>query len=278
MRNRSLLFTLLLLTALPLAAQIEIPRPSPHATVAQTIGTTTITIDYHRPGVKNRTIWGGLVPYDSPWRMGANEATTISFSDPVKIGGADVPAGKYSFFAIPARDKWTLILNKDPEQWGAYGYDQSKDQVRVSATPVAASHNEWMRFTVDPVSPSSALVTMHWEKLSVPMTVEVDVAKIVWKDIDRELANSYASAANFALDRGERLDEGLVWIDRALSAGENTFNLWTKARLLQKKGRAAEGVPLMERAIAMARTNKMPADFMAILEGTLKSIQADARK
>lgn len=278
MRNRSLLFPLLLLGALPLAAQIEIPRPSPHASVSQTIGTTTITIDYHRPGVKNRTIWGGLVPYDSPWRMGANEATTISFSDPVKIGGTDVPAGKYSFFAIPARDKWTLILNKDPEQWGAYGYDQSKDQVRVSVTPAPAAHNEWMRFTIDPMAPSSALVAMHWEKLSVPMTVDVDVAKIVWKDIDRELASSYAAAANFALDRGERLDDGLVWIDRAISAGENTFNLWTKARLLQKKGRAAEAIPLMERAISMARTNKMPADFMKILEATLKSIQADAKK
>src|SRR5688572_26731704 len=150
MRNRSLLFLPLLLTALPLAAQIEIPRPSPHATVSQTIGTTTITVDYHRPGVKNRTIWGGLVPYDSPWRMGANEATTISFSDPVKIGGTDIPAGKYSFSAMTARDKWTLSLTKDPGQWGAYGYDQSEDQVRVTVTPVPAARNVWVRMTVDP--------------------------------------------------------------------------------------------------------------------------------
>ena len=279
MRNRTA-FVLLLcfLAAIPVAAQIDVPRPSPHASVSQTIGTTTITVDYHRPGVKGRQIWGGLVPYDSPWRMGANEATTISFSDPVRIGGKEVPAGKYSFFAIPSRDKWTLILNKDPKQWGAYGYDQGKDQLRLEVTPVAAPHNEWMRFTIDPVSTSSAVVTLNWEKVSLPMTVDVDVAKIVWSDIDKTLGSAYASAAEFALERGERMEEGLAWVDRSIAGGENIFNLWTKARLLQKMGRAREAVPVMEKSLAHARADKVPAEFLGILEGTLKSIQADAAK
>ncbi len=276
---RSMLLPVIILSALPAAAQIAVPRPSPQASVTQTIGTTKITIDYHRPGVKGRAIWGGLVPYDAAWRMGANEATTITFSGPVRIGTTEVPAGKYSFFAIPGRSKWTLILNKDPNQWGAYGYDATKDLVRLDATPAAAPQAEWMRFTIDPVSTSSALITLNWEKLSVPMTVDVDVAKTVWSNIDRELARSYSSAADFALERGERLPEGLEWIDRSIAAGESTFNLWTKARLLQKMGRAAEALPIMERSLARARTDKMPADFMQILEGTLKSIQADvARK
>ena len=275
---KSLLLLISFLVALPLAAQIDVPRASQKASVTQTIGTTTITIDYHRPGVKGRTIWGGLVPFDAPWRMGANEATTISFSDPVKIGGKDVPAGKYSFFAIPGRDKWTLIINKDPNQWGAYGYDAAKDLVRLEATPAAAPHTEWMRFTIDPVTPASAVVTLNWEKMSVPMNIDVDVAKIVWSDIDRELAGSYAAAANFALDRGERLEEGLAWIDRSIASGESTFNLWTKARLLQKLGRANEALPFMERSLSLARTNNMPADFIQILEGSLKSIRDDAAK
>lgn len=280
MRSRMLLvlLTTTIVSASAVLAQIEVPRQSPSASVTQTIGTTKITVDYHRPGVKGRTIWGGLVPYDAPWRMGANEATTITFSDPVRIAGTEVPAGKYSLFAVPKRDKWTLILNKDPNQWGAYGYDATKDLVRVDVAPVAAPHTEWMRFTVDPVTPSSAVVTLNWENVAIPLNIDVDVAKIVWSDIDKGLASAYSAAANFALDRGERLEEGLRWIDQSIAAGESPFNLWTKARLLQKLGRAGEAVPLMERALTRARDAKMPADFMAILEGSMKSIQADAAK
>ncbi len=277
MRTKSILVLFMLLVALSLAAQIEVPRISPHASVSQTIGTTKITIDYHRPGVKGRTIWGGLLPYDKAWRMGANEATTITFSDMVKVGGKDVPAGTYSFFAIPGRDKWTLIINKDPKQWGAFGYDQAKDQVRVDVTPVAASHTEWMRFTIDPANATSAVVNLNWDKVNVPMTVEVDVPKIVWTNIDKGLNESYGAAANYALESGQRLDEGLSWIDRSIQSGENVFNLFTKARLLQKMGRSREAVPVIEKSLAMAR-GSMPGEFIDILEGTKKSIQADAAK
>lgn len=273
-----LLTALFLVSAFSASAQLSVPQNSQHSSVSQTIGTTTITVDYHRPGVKGRTIWGGLVPYDSPWRMGANQATTISFSDAVKVGGKDVPAGKYSFFAIPARDKWTVIINKDPNQWGAYGYDQSKDQTRVEVAPVTAPHTEWMRFTIDPVSPSTANVTLNWDKLSLSLPIEVDVAKIVWSKIDSTLAGSYEQAAGFALERGERLGEGLSWIDRSIAAEETTFNLWTKARILQKMGRAREAMPFIERSVARGRADKVPPDFMMILEGTMKSIQADAKK
>lgn len=277
MRTKFTLVLFMILTALPLAAQIEVPRISPHASVSQTVGTTKITIDYHRPGVKGRTIWGGLLPWDKPWRMGANEATTITFSDPVKIGGKDVPAGTYSFFAIPGRDKWTLIINKDPKQWGAFGYDQAKDQVRLDVMPVPAPHTEWMRFTIDPVSASSAVVNLNWEKVNIPMTVEVDVPKIVWTNIDKGLNESYVAAANYSLETGQRLDEGLSWIDRSIQGGENVFNLWIKSRLLQKLGRSREAVPFIEKSLAMARTS-MPGEFIDILEGTKKSIQADAAK
>lgn len=277
MRTKSVLVFFMILTALPLAAQIEVPRISPHASVSQTVGTTKITVDYHRPGVKGRTIWGGLLPWDKAWRMGANEATTITFSDAVKVGGKDVPAGTYSFFAIPGRDKWTLIINKDPKQWGAFGYDQTKDQVRVDVTPVSASHTEWMRFTIDPASATSAVVNLNWDKVNVPMTVEVDVPKIVWTNIDKGLNESYVAAANYSLETGQRLDEGLSWIDRSIQGGENVFNLWIKSRLLQKVGRSREAVPFIEKSLAMARTS-MPGEFIDILEGTKKSIQADAAK
>jgi hypothetical protein len=283
--RRSFLFTaLVILVALPAAAQVALPRASPHATVSQTIGTTDVTIEYHRPGVKGRPIWGGLVPYDQPWRMGANEATTITFSKPVKVEGTEVPAGTYSFFAIPTRGAWTLVLNNDPKQWGAYGYDQSKDQLRVQVTPVKAPHTEWMRFSIDPTSASSALVKLDWETLSVPMRLDVDLTAGVWSEVDAALAKlraseaqTLAAAANWSLESGQRLDEGLAWADRSIAMQEGVFNLWTRARILQKLGRSREAVPVMEKAVAMARSENMPADFMGILEGSLKSIRSDAR-
>ena len=284
MRKHILVVFLVLLVALPAVAQVAIPRPSQHATVAQALGTTTITIDYHRPGVKGRVIWGGLVPYDKTWRMGANEATTITFTDPVNVEGTEVPAGKYSFFAIPGKQKWTIVINKDPAQWGAYGYDQAKDQTRIEVTPMKAPFTEWMRFTIDPTSPTSALVTLNWESVAVPMKIDVDVSKKVWKDVDAALkgvgseeAQIFGAAAAFALDSGERLDEGLVWADKSIAAKESVFNLWTKARLLQKTGRSREALPLIEKAQAMARSGNMPQDFLNLLDGTLKAIKADIR-
>lgn len=284
MRRHHLAIALSLFFALPAAAQVAVPRVSQHASVMQTIGTTDISIDYHRPGVKGRTIWGGLVPFDQPWRMGANEATTISFSKPVKVEGTEVPAGTYSFFAIPAKDKWTMVINKDPKQWGAYGYDQAKDQLRVQVTPVKAPHTEWMRLTIDPTSPTSALLTLNWADLAVPVKVDVDVPKVVWSEVDAALekmksdeAQALGAAAGWALDSGQRLEEGLAWADRSIAINENVFNLWTRARLLQKLGRAKEAIPVMEKTLTMARAGKMPSDFMAILEGTMTSIRADAR-
>lgn len=277
MRTTRALLVLSLLAALPALAQIDMPALSQSASVTQRIGTTDITIDYHRPGVKGREIWGGLVPYDRTWRMGANQATTIEFSDPVSIEGNAVPAGKYSFFAIPGRESWTLILNKDPEQFGAFGYDPGNDQLRVQVRPVAAPHNEWMRFSIDPVTPSSALVTLAWEKLAVPMKIDVDVAKIVWADVDKAMVSTFDSGAAWAAESNERLEEGLRWADQSLARGENIFNLWTKARLLQKLDRSREAVTTMERAVSLARGN-VPQEFIDILEASLRAMQADAAK
>ena len=114
------LFAATLLAAAPALAQLDLPRPSPKATVSQTVGLTDITITYCRPGVKGRVIWGGLVPYDQVWRTGANEATTITFSDEVTIEGTKLPAGTYGLFTIPGKDEWTVIFNKGAKQWGAY--------------------------------------------------------------------------------------------------------------------------------------------------------------
>src|SRR5258708_34250633 len=137
-----------LLFSLVAAALAPGPQASPLASTGLTVGSTKVAVDYHRPAVKGREIWGGLVPYGEVWRLGANDATTISFSDAVKVEGKEVPAGTYALFAIPGKDKWTFILNKTAKQWGAYKYDASTDQLRVDVAPQSGPAAEYMALTL----------------------------------------------------------------------------------------------------------------------------------
>jgi len=165
-------------------AQEKKVRPSLHASVSQTIGVdTVITFDYSRPGVKERTIWGELVPYGLapgnkyseekpfPWRAGANEKTTIAVSSDVLVDGKSLPAGKYSVHMIPSEKDWIVIFNKVSEGWGSYDYDEAEDALRVTVTPVAAPFEEWMRFGFDDLAGTSAVAFLQWEKLKVPFTI-----------------------------------------------------------------------------------------------------------
>ena len=152
-------------------------RISPKAAVIQKVGFTDITIDYSRPGVKGRTIWGGLVPYNAVWRAGANEATKITFNSDVKINGKKLKAGSYGFFTIPTKDKWTIIFNKVADQWGAFEYNDVEDALRVEVTPENENGcwQEWLAYTITKTSDNTAVVRLEWEKLKIPFTVEVEL-------------------------------------------------------------------------------------------------------
>ena len=167
-------------------AQDKDVRASLAASVSQTLGVDTmVTIDFSRPGVKGRKIWGELVPYGMapgnkyskdkpfPWRAGANEKTTIEFSSDVTVNGNALPAGKYSIAMIPSEDDWTVIFNKNSEGWGTYDYDESLDALRVTVTPEEAPFQEWLRFGFDDLAGTSAVAFLHWEKLKVPFTIAV---------------------------------------------------------------------------------------------------------
>ena len=145
--------------------------------VKQTVGFTNITIDYGRPGVKGRTIWGNLVPYNAVWRAGANEATKITFSTDVKINGKKLKAGSYGFFAIPTEKNWTLIFNKVADQWGAFEYNDAEDALRIVVTPEKENNcwQEWLAYTINKTSDKTAVVRLEWEKLKVPFNVEVEI-------------------------------------------------------------------------------------------------------
>ena len=148
-------------------------RISPKAAVIQTVGFTEVRIDYSRPGVKKREIWGKLVPYDAVWRAGANEATKITFSTDVTVEGKKLKKGSYSLFAIPGKNEWTIIFNKVADQWGAFEYNESEDALRVKVKTEKAIWQEWLSYTINKASDTSAVIRLEWEKIKVPFKVEV---------------------------------------------------------------------------------------------------------
>ena len=152
----------------------EEARVSPNAAVSQTIGTTEVRVTYGRPSVNDRTLFAedGLVPYGEVWRTGANEATTISFSDDVTVQGEPLSAGTYSFYTIPGPDSWTLIFNGIANQWGT-DYDESEDVLRVEATPESGPQVEMMMFYFENVDDTSGTGVLHWNETRVPFEIEV---------------------------------------------------------------------------------------------------------
>lgn len=151
----------------------SLARTSPRASVMQSVAGTEISIAYSRPGVKERKVWGALVPNGRVWRAGANEATSFTFSRDVQIEGHALPAGTYTFFAIPGDAEWTLIFNRVPRQWGAFNYNPAFDALRFTATPVEGSHEEYLRYDIAPEGTNAARVTLSWEKRRVAFRIEV---------------------------------------------------------------------------------------------------------
>jgi hypothetical protein len=151
-------------------------RPSPRASVSQVIGATEIAVDYGRPRVNNRKVWGELVPYNRIWRAGANESTTIRLSGAVIVEGQKLAPGSYNFFIIPAENEWTIVFNRVTDQWGHFYYNAEFDALRVKVKPQTADHQEWLSYGFDVTSPGSAQLIIHWEKVKAPIKIEVETA------------------------------------------------------------------------------------------------------
>jgi len=236
---------LVVLFALPAFAQQNLtqPRASQRASVSQRVGLTDITIKYHRPGVKDRVIWGELVPYDQVWRAGANENTTINFSTEVSIQGNVIPAGTYGLHMIPTDSDWTIILSKDYEAWGSFFYIEENDQLRFKTTPKSAGFEEWLSYSFSDVSPNSTLVSLRWAKLEVPFTIDVDVNKIVAANMKKELTNlagfgwqGWNQIATYYYTNDMDMDEALTLVDRSIQINGNVTNSFTKSIILESMG------------------------------------------
>ena len=265
----SLATTLTALLLVPTAsAQPKLPRPSQKGSVMQTVGLTDITVTYSRPGVKGRTIWGGLVPYGEPWRTGANEATTFACSDEVTVEGQKLAAGTYSLLTIPGQGEWTVAFNKEKDLWGAYAYKPESDVLRVKVKPQAApSPEEWMAFRFADLSWSGATLVLQWEKLMLPIRIGVDDVQqamaAVRDTIERAKADDWRTpyrGAGFCLDADVNLEQGLRWAEKSVAIQEGYYNLSVLARYRQKAGNTKDALMLAEKAIRLGKAEKEPPD------------------
>ncbi|HUP65380.1 MAG TPA: DUF2911 domain-containing protein, partial [Thermoanaerobaculia bacterium] len=235
-------FGILILALFPLVlfAQgppLELPDASPHAAVTQSVGLTEVTIDYHRPAVNGRPVWGTLVPWDQVWRAGANENTTISFSTPVSVEGRPVAAGTYGLHLIPSEGgDWTLVLSNQSRAWGSFAYNQAEDAIRVSVKPEAAPHRERLLYLFEEPKGGSVTASLNWDKVRVPFDIEVDLPSLVTSDLEDQLTGlpqffwqRWNQAAAWVAQNGTDLDRAMTWADRSIAINENFQNLRTKA-------------------------------------------------
>jgi hypothetical protein len=258
-RHRVLVLLSVFLLAGFCAAQtimLDLPRQSQHAVITQRIGITDITINYHRPLVNGRQIWGKLVPYGEVWRAGANENTTITFSDPVTIEGQALDRGTYGVHMIPGENQWTVIFSRVSTAWGSFSYKQAEDALRVTVKPRSAEMQNALAYDFDDLQPDSAVVTMRWEKVAVPFKVAVNVHDIVAASIPRQIRglNQYYwegwdDAANYFLAEKYDLDEALKDEDQSIQTEERFDNLLTKSKILEAMGRHEEGLSVRKLAL-----------------------------
>ncbi|MEO6719355.1 MAG: DUF2911 domain-containing protein [Ferruginibacter sp.] len=256
---------------------IKAPRvPSPAATVSQTIGISVVSVNYSRPSVKKREVWGNLVPYgwnvqafgagnSAPWRAGANENTTISFSHDAKVEGKEVPAGVYGLFFVVNKDNsGEVILSKDSRSWGSFFYTDKQDVLRSNIKLNETPFTELLTYDFTDVTKTSANLVLNWEKKQFPVKIEFDVDKIVLANAADELKGpvgfnwqGFASAANYALQNKTSMEQGLTWINQAIAQNKSFNTLSVKAGLLKELGKADESAKIMDDAIAIATENEL---------------------
>ena len=241
-------------------AQINTPKLSPHSVLTQEIGFNEITIDYCRPSVKGRVIFGELVPYGQIWRTGANASTKIKFKDDVSIEGREVPAGEYTLYTIPGNDEWTIIIHTVTSYWGVgKDYKETDDLLRFKVKPITLNHKiETMAIEISDITTDNCYMEIKWDHTLVKFKIETFTDKKVVEEIDKKMNGvsqaTYYQSAVYYLENGKDLNKTLEWINKALINNEQFWILRHKALILAKLGRFQEAVTFMERSMKLAAT------------------------
>lgn len=237
-------------------ARLDLPRESQHGLVGQRIGTTDITIDYSRPSVKGRTIWGDVVPYDQVWRAGANENTTFTCTTDITVEGQALKAGTYGLHMIPTKNTWTIIFSNDHTAWGSFFYDQKKDALRATVTPHAGPMTEQVTYDFADVTANGTTLTLRWDKLEVPIKLGVDVHGVVLAGLNDQLRGqasfgweAWYDAAHYLHAQKIEPEKAMKYIDASIARGANFENQTLKADMLMEQGKTAEAEAIRKQMV-----------------------------
>lgn len=246
------------------SAMLNLPRVSQHARVLQRIGLTDITIDYHRPLVGGRKIFGGLQAYGEVWRAGANDNTTIEFSDAVTVDGQPLAKGVYGLHMIPGESSWMVVFSRNATSWGSFTYDKAEDALRIRVQPRAIENQEVLTYDFNDPTPTAAVIVMRWANVAVPFKVEVNTREIVAQSLRRQLRfrqqfewQPWMEAADYLLINKLSAEEAAKDADRSIEIEDRFENEITKSRALTALGRTADAVAARERAVALGNQSQV---------------------
>ena len=264
-----------------ITAQIKTPQPSPSATIVQKVGISNVTVDYSRPGVKKREVFGGLVAYNKIWRTGANKATKITFDENFFFGGAKVKKGSYSLFTIPGEKEWYVLLNKETELWGSGNYNDDNEVVRIAIAP-QETKDFTESFTIEfgNFNSFSAVLSLKWANTLINIDIESMSAKKVQNDFLELLtngpsANDYYNGAKFFVDNTSEEEMALEWINIAIEKKPDAFwMMYHKARILKKMGNNNEAVITAQETISMASEAKDDYGYTLRCKNLIKEIKS----
>jgi Protein of unknown function (DUF2911) len=242
----------------------ELPAPSPKARVEQRVGLVDFAVDYSSPGVKGRKIWGALVPFDRPWRTGANAATKVTASRDFKFGGAAVPAGSYSLYTVPGKATWRVALNSDLAAQGNDGFDAKKDVASITVTPKAIKGRERLTYLFSATTDNGARLDMEWEKIGIYVPIEVDTKTMAMANIDKAAQDAWrplANSARYLLESNGDMDRALSLADQSIAIKATWLNTWVRAQLLAKKNRVPDAIAAAEQAIQLGTGDQIFENF-----------------
>lgn len=260
--------------------QLSLPAPSPKATVKQTVGVTDIEIEYSRPAVKGRKVWGDLVPFGKVWRTGANAATAFKVSTDVEIGGKKISKGDYALFSIPGEKDWVIIINSNEGQKGSVDYKENLDLVRLNAkAEKAPEFKERLEFSIDVLSDDKAKVWLSWENVRVGFEVKTATTENAGKNIAEFAGKAdglwidLANAARYSFENNLNTDKQMVWIDQSIALKDHFFNKTIKAKMLKAAGKNEEAYTLI--AAAKEFGEKNPSGFYNVYKPEVEKLYTE---
>ena len=248
--------------------KVEFPQASQHAVFKQRVGLTDVEVDYSRPNKNGRVIFGALVPFDKPWRTGANQPTKIKTSAPVKFGDKEVPAGEYVLYTIPGANEWTLVLSKNLKAQTPADHKPEDEAARVTAKPLLLLAAPAETFTIgfEDLRANSATFYLEWDKTRVPVKLTTNDIEKVMQGIDAAVkigkdqdANFYYNAASFYFDQNKDLPQASKWIDQAIEKNPTAYFMqYKKAQILAKLGNKKEAIAASEKSIELLKASPNP--------------------